>query len=77
MEPEPLSPADVEALLRPDPRTAAADLLVLRDALLRLGDACDRLGHAASVLRRATGEAQRRMAHLDREQPRGTPPRAD
>ena len=37
--PEPLTPAQVDALLQPDPRTAAADLLVLRDALHRLSDA--------------------------------------
>jgi hypothetical protein len=53
MHPEPLSPADVDALLaRDDPRTAAADLLVLRDALLELAGAWEALAAAAAALTR-------------------------
>lgn len=47
---EPLTPAQVDALLRPDPRTVSADLLVLRDALRRLGDAWERLAAATDRL---------------------------
>ena len=50
MSTEPLSPAEVDRLLAPDPRSAAADLLVLRDALLRLAGAWDALADAAQSL---------------------------
>ena len=48
--PDPLSPAEVEALLQPDPRTRAADLLVLRDALQRMAEALERLSAAVGEL---------------------------
>ena len=74
MVPEPLSPAQVDALLSPDPRTtAAADMLVLRDALLRLGDAWDRLAEAAGTLH----DVADGIARQQRPVPRRTPPRAD
>ena len=86
--PEPLSPEQVDALLRPDPRTAAADLLVLRDALHRLSDAWTRIATAAGELsraaaaleRRAPGRAREAMpdgAPGEAERPRERPPRAD
>lgn len=78
--PEPLTPAQVDALLQPDPRTAAADLLVLRDALHRLSDAWTRIAAAAGELSRAAAALDRRAAlerDGDAEQPRSTPPRAD
>lgn len=56
MTPDPLTPAEVDALLHPDPRTRSADLLVLRDALDRMAgaleqfaDAVGRLGPLADV----------------------------
>lgn len=48
--PDPLSAAEVEALLQPDPRTRAADLLVLRDALQRMAEALERLSAAVQEL---------------------------
>lgn len=82
MSTEPLSPTDVDALLRPDPRTTSADMFVLRDALLRLGDAWERLAEAAGALHTVADEIAR-----TRRAPRGdadasfapppTPPRAD
>jgi len=78
--PEPLTPAQVDALLQPDPRTAAADLLVLRDALHRLSDAWTRIAAAAGELSRAAAALDRRAALErggDAEQPRPVPPRAD
>lgn len=60
MTPEPLSPEQVDALLRPDPRTTtAADMLVLRDALLRLGDAWEKLAEAAGQLHEVADEISR------------------
>ncbi|GLC25589.1 hypothetical protein [Roseisolibacter agri] len=78
--PDPLTPAQVDALLQPDPRTAAADLLVLRDSLLRLSDAWTRIAAAAGELSRAAAALDRREAAErggDDERPRATPPRAD
>jgi len=86
MASEPLSPEQVDALLRPDPRTtAAADMLVLRDALLRLGDAWDRLAEAAGALHDVADGIARdaRLARPprgdapDAVEPPRTPPRAD
>ncbi len=80
---EPLSPEQIDALLRPDPRTTAADLLVLRDALLRLGDACERLAEAAGSLHQVADEIvhERRAPLADAAgeppDPPPTPPRAD
>jgi hypothetical protein len=78
--PEPLSPSQIDDLLRPDPRDAAADLLVLRDALHRLSDAWTRIAQAAGELSRAASALERRDAaggSADAERPRPTPPRAD
>ena len=71
MTPDPLSPADVDALLRPDPRTRNADLLVLRDALDRMAGALEQLADAVGRL----GP----LADRDGEGPaaRRTPPRGD
>ena len=82
MATEPLTPQDIDALLRPDPRTTSADLLVLRDALRRLGDAWERLADAATRLEgvaRAIERGDRSTGAPDRdvERPRPTPPRAD
>ena len=62
MPTEPLTPEQVEQLLRPDPRTAAADLFVLRDALLRMSDAFERLARSAEQLH----ESARALEHLAR-----------
>ncbi|MGZ8378351.1 MAG: hypothetical protein ACXW0Z_14090 [Gemmatirosa sp.] len=78
--PEPLTPAQIDDLLRPDPRDAAADLLVLRDALHRLSHAWTRIAQAAGELSRAAAALDRRDGALDgadAERPRPTPPRAD
>ena len=81
--PDPLTPDQVDALLRPGPRTAAADLLVLRDALHRLSDAWTRIAEAAGELSRAAAALDRRQpgsgpdAESDAERPRVRPPRAD
>jgi hypothetical protein len=83
MTPEPLSHDDVDALLRPDPRTPGADMLVLRDALLRLGDAWEQLATAAGELHVvADSIAKRRTGPLRADAPGnidapGLPPRAD
>ena len=62
MPTEPLTPEQVEQLLRPDPRTAAADLFVLRDDLLRMSDAFERLARAAEQLH----DSARTLEHLAR-----------
>lgn len=49
--PDPLTPAEMQALLQPDPRTRAADLLVLRDALQSMAEALDQLALAVQSLR--------------------------
>lgn len=82
MSSEPLTPEQVDALLRPDPRTPAADMLVLRDALLRLGDAWDRLAEAADTLQTVAediGRARRapRGDAPDAVEPPPVAPRAD
>jgi hypothetical protein len=74
---DPLSPEQVEALLRPDPRTRTADLLVLRDALLRMGGALERLHGAVLQLHRAAGELQRETQALERQVERGKVVRGD
>jgi hypothetical protein len=84
MPTDPLTPDQVDALLRPDPRTTAADLLVLRDALRRLGDAWERLALAAGQLEDVARALEGRRAGpavgtppADAERPRPLPPRAD
>lgn len=79
MTPDPLQPYEVDALLRPDPRTPSADLLVLRDALHRMGDAFERLAAAVVQLQQVVAETQQQERAPDAEVPRkpGLPPRAD
>jgi len=60
MATEPLTPHEIDALLRPDPRTTSADLFVLRDALRRLGDAWERLANAAGQLEDAARALEQR-----------------
>jgi hypothetical protein len=75
----PLEPHEVDALLRPDPRTMTADLLVLRDALQRMGNAFERLAAAVVDLQRLAAEAEQLDRRRDAEIPRppGLPPRVD
>jgi hypothetical protein len=87
MATEPLTPQEIDALLRPDPRTTSADLFVLRDALRRLGDAWERLANAAGQLEdaaraleqrgRGGGASQPARPAADVERSRPAPPRAD
>lgn len=70
MSTEPLSPEQVDLLLRHDPRTRTADMLVLRDALQRMSGALEKLSGAVSQLQRAAGE-------LEREVKRERPDRGD
>jgi len=80
MSTDPLPPNEVDALLAPDPRTATADLLSLRDAVTRMGEAFQRLAAAADRLRSTReGSADRPPLQTDVEVPRppGLPPRAD
>jgi hypothetical protein len=80
MSPDPLQPNEVDALLAPDPRTATADLLSLRDAVTRMGEAFQRLAAAAERLRNTRdGSADRPPLQTDVEVPRppGPPPMAD
>jgi hypothetical protein len=89
MSSEPLSPEEVERLLHRDSRTAVADMLVLRDALLRLGDAYERLAGAVGDLQRIVALSEQRMRDRagehadadapapDRERRREPPGRAD
>jgi hypothetical protein len=79
MTTDPLQPHEVDALLRPDPRSTTADLLVLRDALLRMGDAFERLAAAVVQMQQTVADAQRLEGRPDVEVPRplGPPPRAD
>ncbi len=79
MSTEPLSPDQVDRLLRPDPRTRTADLLVLRDSLLRMGGALERLANAVTHLQKAAGELDKVSRRGDTEVPRtpGRAPRAD
>jgi hypothetical protein len=79
MTTDPLQPQEVDAILRPDPRTTTADLLVLRDALQRMGDAFERLADAVVQLHQTVADVQRFEGSADAEVPRpmGPPPRAD
>jgi hypothetical protein len=69
MATEPLTPQQVERLLRPDLRTTAADLLQLRDSLLRMREAFARLASTAARLERSArllqGAAGRRRTAVD------------
>jgi len=79
MSTPPLEPHEVDALLRPDDRTVAADLLVLRDALQRMGSAFERLAEAVVDLQRLAAQAEQLERRPEAEVPRppGPPPRAD
>lgn len=70
--PDPLTPAEMQALLEPDPRTRAADLLVLRDALQSMAEALDRLSLAVHHLRADTAPPAERAVDVRRH-----PGRAD
>ena len=76
MSSAPLTPGEVERLLEPDPRTPSADLLALRDALVRMGDACDGL---ASALHRLEAAMRADLPPMGDEAPpaKRPPPRAD
>ena len=75
MSSAPLTPGEIERLLEHDPRTPSADLLALRDALVRMGDACDGL---ASALHRLEAAMRADMpAAGEVPPPKGPPPRAD
>ena len=80
--PDPLTPAQIDALLHAHPSTSsAADLLALRDALRRLSEAWERVAVAANGMARAAAaldrHAQRLARRGDVERPRGAPPRGD
>lgn len=71
MATEPLTPQEVDRLLRPDLRTTAADLLQLRDSLLRMRDAfqrlsatADRLCRSARILEGAAGKQRRALERI-------------
>ena len=70
MDPTPLTPTEVDALLR-DPRSTAADMLVLRDALERMAGALERLADAVGRLDEVTGQLRPTDGFPQ------TPPRAD
>ena len=76
MATQPLTPLEVDALLS-DPRTSTADMLVLRDALLRMGGALDKLSRAVTRLHESAETLGEESARLDRQVPRDVPPRAD
>lgn len=58
MATEPLTPQEVDTLLRPDWRTTTADLLVLRDSLLRMRDAFARLATTAERLQHSARQLE-------------------
>jgi hypothetical protein len=85
----PLEPHEIDALLRPNPqRTMAADMLVLRDALGRMGSAVERFAAAVAEMQRIAEEMERLAAaergaaragraEVEVSRPPGAPPRAD
>lgn len=81
MTPDPLSPSDVDALLRPDPRARSADLLVLRDALSRMAGALEQLADAVvrlhDVAERLDDPSAGDAAGGGPDAPPALPPRAD
>lgn len=78
MPPEPLSPTEVDALLRPDPRTRCADMLVLRDALSRMAGALEQLADAVQRLHTVADQVEAADDGLPNGPPPGViPPRAD
>lgn len=77
MATQPLTPSEVDELLR-DPRSATADMLVLRDALLRMGGALDRLASAVSKLQESAETLGEESTRFEKQVPRlGRAPRAD
>ena len=58
MSTKPLTHEEVDRLLRPDARTAMADMLALRDSLLRMGDAFQRLARSAERLQHSARKLQ-------------------
>jgi hypothetical protein len=74
---EPLSPAEVNALLGPDPRTRCADMLVLRDALSRMAGALEDLADAVQRLHGLADQLEPEDAAPDQPAPPIIPPRAD
>jgi hypothetical protein len=78
MSPEPLSPAEVDALLGTDPRTRCADMLVLRDALSRMAGALEQLADAVQRLHGLADQVEPDGAvPPDYLPPPVIPPRAD
>ena len=77
MSHEPLSPAEVDALLGPDPRTHGADMLVLRDALSRMAGALEQLADAVQRLRVIADRVGMDDDLPDAAPPSVIPPRAD
>lgn len=67
MESTPLTPDQIDDLLRPDLRTRTADLLVLRDALQRIGGALERLAGAVTQLQQAAGALEREAQGIERQ----------
>jgi hypothetical protein len=76
---DPLSPREVDELLRPDPRTVAADIYVLRDALHRMGSAFEELASAVEEMQQLVVRAEQSALRDDAEARRraSLPPRAD
>ncbi len=70
MATEPLTPAQVDAVLRPNLRTLAADLLALSDDL-------DRMREALTSLSSALADAESAVRRYDRERRLPPPQRAD
>ncbi len=80
--PDPLTPAQIDALLHAHPSTStAADMLALRDALRRLSEAWERVAVAANGMAKAAAaldrHAQRMARRAELERPRRDVPRAD
>jgi len=78
---DPLTPSQVDALLRPDARARSADLLVLRDALSRMAGALEQLADAVvrlhDVADRLDDPDAGDAAGGGPAAPPATPPRAD
>jgi hypothetical protein len=72
MDPTPLSPGEIDALLC-DPRSRTADMLVLRDALERMAGALERLADAVGRL----DDVADQVRPLGDADYRPIPPRAD
>jgi hypothetical protein len=73
---DPLTPSQVDDLLRPDPRARSADLLVLRDALTRMAGALEQLADAVVRLHDVADRLDDPDAGGAADAPRGAPPAA-